>query len=154
MLVLWFVASQHIVQTQTVTKDCISFVENCKPGYLKESVEVSKVNLTWILTAIVGSLALLIFLTILAMDGDNRISRRTLVIILLTWGLLALSLAVGSIIDAKHKEQNPKFLGGLSADEAACIQKLRNFLNDNFSGTNQPCVGDAANKPMTEYWND
>ena len=151
LICLTFYASSF--KTTETTVDCTSFFAQglCQSGYVKQKAnDVSFTPGNIFNIAIIPILITIFAITTVLLTKSDK---HTKIIALSSWFItttltVIILLIYGSTVSSKLN----LLPGGLSQDEFNCIDKNRIAL---IMGTaTVPCVGDATNKPTSEYWND
>ncbi|MDK2898945.1 MAG: hypothetical protein PWQ10_132 [Patescibacteria group bacterium] len=140
-------------KTTETTVDCTSFFAQglCQSGYVKQKANDISFNPENIFNIAIIPIIIAIFAitTILLTKNDKR----TKIITFSSWFIATTLTIIALLVYGSTVSSKLNLLpGGLSQDEFNCIDKNRIAL---IMGTAAvPCVGDAANKPTSEYWND
>lgn len=141
------------IKTTENTIECGSFFQQgvCESGYARQIADYTEftpfntINLFVIPT-------ILILFTILALVLGKNYRKFRNITIGVWYGVVVIGIVSVSIVAASMSEKPHLHHGGLSQDEFNCINNSMRAL-DNGSDIKE-CTGDAANKPMDQYWKD
>lgn len=153
---LFFLFATFLMTSIKVTEhtiECNSFFQQgvCESGYMRQKADYVDFTPFNIINLFVIPMILILF-TILVIALCRSYGKFRNITLGIWYGVVVVGIIATSIIASSLGSKPQLHHGGLSQDEFNCINDNMNALE--YGSDTKECIGDSADKPMGQYWED